>query len=78
MPPSASAVRTSSTVAGSASATWIRLPDSKSIPRLSCLVANAIAPIARITPETEKKYFEARVKSNFHCLPSPLAPSARR
>ena len=56
---------------GSARAIWIRVPDSKSMPRLSCLVAKAIAPIARITPEIEKKYFDARVKSKFHCLPSP-------
>ena len=74
MPPSSSAERTSSTLAGWASAASIRVPDSKSIPRLSCLVAKAIAPIARITPEIEKKYFEAPVKSNFHCRPSPLAP----
>ena len=65
-------------VAGFASAAWIRLPDSKSMPRLSCLVANAIAPIARITPESEKNYFEAPVKSNFQRRPSPLAPSAGR
>ena len=44
------------------------------MPRLSCLVANAIAPIARMHPESEKKYFEAPVKSNFHGRPSPLAP----
>ena len=37
IPPSMSASRTSSTEAGSASATWIRVPDSKSMPRLSCL-----------------------------------------
>ena len=70
--------RTSSTLAGSASAAWIRVPDSKSIPKLSCLVAKAIAPIARITPESEKKYREAPVKSKCHRRPSPLAPSERR
>ncbi len=61
-------------IAGSASAAWIRVPDSKSMPRLSRLVAKAIAPIARITPETEKNHFEAPVKSKFHLRPSPLAP----
>ena len=38
------------------------------------MVANAIAPIARITPEIEKNHFEARVKSNFHCRPRRSAP----
>ena len=38
------------------------------------MVANAIAPIARITPEIEKNHFEAPVKSKFHWRPSPLAP----
>ena len=64
-------------VAGSASAASIRVPDSKSIPRLSCLVANAIAPIARITPEIEKKYFEAPVKSKFQ-LPALAAGAEQR
>ena len=73
-PSACSAERRSSTDTGSERATSIRVPDSKSMPRLSCLVANAIAPIARITPEIEKNHFEAPVKSNFHCRPSPLAP----
>ena len=41
----------------------IRVPDSKSMPRLSPWVANAKAPIIRIAPEIEKKYLEAPVKS---------------
>ncbi len=55
IPPSTSASRSASTSAGCSRATWIRVPDSKSIPRLSCLVANATAPIARMIPETAKK-----------------------
>ena len=38
------------------------------------MVAKAIAPIARIRPETAKKYFETRVKSKLHWRPSPPAP----
>ena len=45
------------------------------MPRLSCFVANATAPTARISPDIAKKYRDARVKSNVHCLPSPEAPS---
>ena len=33
----------------------MRLPPLKSMPRLSCLVANEIAPISRMQPESEKK-----------------------
>ena len=66
IPASSSASRISSTLGCSASAAWIRVPDSKSIPRLSCLVAKEIAPIARIRPEIAKKYFETRVKSKLH------------
>ncbi len=41
----------------------IRLPPSKSMPRLSCLVAKASAPTSRMQPESVKKYLLARLKS---------------
>ena len=54
----------------------IRVPDSKSIPRLSCFVANAIAPTSRMIPEIEKNQRLAPMKSKCHPSPSPDAPSA--
>ena len=36
-----------------------RVPDSKSMPKLSCLVANESAPIIRIAPEIEKNHLLA-------------------
>jgi len=54
-PASLRALRTSSTLASCASAVWIFVPDSKSIPKLSWLVANESAPMTRMTPEIEKK-----------------------
>ena len=35
----------------------------------------ASAPISRITPDIEKKYLEAPMKSNFQVRLSPPAPS---
>ena len=61
----------------SASAAFTRVPDSKSMPKLSCWVANAIAPIARITPDAEKKYFDIPVKSNPHSTSRSPAPRNR-
>ena len=53
----------------------IRLPDAKSRPRFSCSVAKAIAPIIRITPESEKKYLLIPVKSKCQrTRSSSLAP----
>ena len=57
----------------------IRVPDSKSIPRLSCLVANAIAPIARITPESGEEALRGSGEVEVPAAParSP-APRKRR
>jgi hypothetical protein len=63
MPADSTVERTSSTVVGLCSPAVIRLPPSKSIPRLSCLVANESAPTSRMQPERLKKYLLARLKS---------------
>ncbi len=47
------------------------------MPRFSCWVENAIAPIIRITPDAEKKYFDIPVKSNFHSIWRSPAPRKR-
>ena len=55
----------------------IRVPDSKSMPKLIPSVAIAIAPAARIAPENEKNQREFPMKSNFQPLLSFVAtPSA--
>ncbi len=54
----------------------IRVPDSKSMPKLSCLVASDSAPTSRITPETEKNQRLAPMKSKCQRRPLPEAPSA--
>jgi hypothetical protein len=51
-------------VAGFSNADLIRVPEVKSIPRFSPLPPIASAPISRIVPDIEKKYFEAPMKSN--------------
>jgi hypothetical protein len=56
----------------------IRVPDSKSIPKLIPLPAIASEPITRITPDIEKNHFDLPMKSNVHGRPSPWAPSAKR
>ena len=55
-PAFSSALRTSSTVAGFGRLAVTRAPEVKSIPRLSWLIANEIAPIVRIIPESEKNH----------------------
>ena len=72
------ALRTSSTLAERVSGAVIRVPDSKSMPKLMPLPAIASAPISRITPDTEKNHFDAPMKSNvILCFACP-APSAER
>ena len=53
----------------------IRVPEVKSIPRFRPLPPIASAPTSRITPDIEKKYLEAPMKSNFQVRFSPPAPS---
>ena len=56
----------------------MRVPDSKSMPKLMPLPAIASAPISRITPDTEKNHFDAPMKSKvILCFACP-APSAER
>ena len=55
IPAAFTVLRTSLTVVAFARPTVMRLPPLKSMPRLSCLVANEIAPISRMQPESEKK-----------------------
>ncbi len=56
----------------------MRVPDSKSMPKLMPSPAIASAPITRITPEAEKNHFDLPMKSNFQPPPSPLlAPIAK-
>ena len=77
-PCSSSALRTASTLADCSSGAVIRVPDSKSMPKLMPLPAIASAPISRITPDAEKNHFDAPMKSNvILCLACP-APSAER
>ena len=57
---------------------WMRVPDLKSMPKLSPLPPIASAPISRITPESEKNQREAPMKSNVQRCPLPSAPSAER
>jgi hypothetical protein len=71
-----SASRTPSSSVGFSSATVIRVPDSKSIPKLSCWVASARAPTRRITPDIEKNQRLAPMKSKCQRLAFPVAPSA--
>ena len=57
-------LRTWSTLAARSSGVVIRVPDSKSMPKLTPSAAIAIAPISRITPEKEKNQRELPMKSN--------------
>ena len=72
----ASASRTSSTLAACSSGVLIRVPDSKSMPKLIPLPAIASAPTSRITPDIEKNHFDLPMKSN--CQRAPLALRAER
>ena len=63
IPADPSVPRTPSSSVGFSSATLILVPDSKSIPKLSCAVARARAPTIRIAPETEKNQRLAPMKS---------------
>src|SRR5947209_6611215 len=54
----------------------MRVPDVKSIPRCRPRPPMASAPTSRITPDIEKKYFEAPMKSMRQACFSPAAPSA--
>ena len=54
----------------------IRLPPLKSMPRLSCFVANDAVPISRMTPESVKKYLLARLKSKRQWKRCSRAPRA--
>jgi hypothetical protein len=58
-PTGSSVSRTCSTLAGCSSGVVIRVPDSKSIPKLIPWVEIAMAQISRINPEIEKKYRDA-------------------
>ena len=79
IPTASSASRTPSSSVGLTSATLIRVPDSKSMPKLSCLVASASAPTSRITPEIEKNQRLAPMKSKCQRTPLPRgAEGARR
>ena len=62
-------------VAAFSSPVVMRVPEVKSIPRFKPLPPIASAPISRITPDIEKKYLDAPMKSNFHVRFSPPAPS---
>ncbi len=75
-PASPSAVRTSSTDVGSASAALIRVPDSKSMPKLRPRVENAIAPTSRIAPDIEKNQRLAPAKSKCQRTRSSPAPTS--
>ena len=75
-PAGAIASRTCSTVAGFSSAAVIRVPDSKSMPKLSPLPPIASAQISRIRPDIEKNHFDAPMKSNVIGLRFFAAPSA--
>ena len=57
-----------------ARATLILVPDSKSIPKLSWLVANESALTTRITPEIEKNQRLAPAKLRCHCRAFSRAP----
>ena len=75
-PSGASASRTCCTLAVRSSGVVMRVPDSKSMPKLMPRPAIAIAPMARIAPEVEKNHFDLPMKSNFQplrCLPTPSA-----
>ena len=65
-------------MAACSSGVLIRVPDSKSMPKLMPSTAIARAPAAMITPEAEKKYRDMPVKSKRQRPPSPPAPSAQR
>src|SRR5450755_2164348 len=54
----------------------IRVPEVKSIPRFRPRPPTASAPISRITPDIEKKYLDAPMKSNPQVRFLPPAPSA--
>src|SRR3984885_2953680 len=55
--------RTADDVAGLARVGPIRAPEVKSMPRFSPRPPMARAPMSRMTPDREKKYFEAPMKS---------------
>jgi hypothetical protein len=55
-PSGASVLRTSSTLAGFCSEAVIRVPPSKSMPKLIPLAEIASAPISRIVPDMEKNH----------------------
>ena len=76
-PSGASVSRTCSTVAGRSSGAVMRVPPSKSIPKLSPRMAIASAHTSRIRPEIEKNHREPPMKSNRIGLES-RAPSAAR
>ena len=73
-----SASRTSSSLAERSSGAVIRVPDSKSMPKLRPLPPIASAPISRITPDIEKNHFDAPMKSNVILRFACPAPSAER
>ena len=54
----------------------MRVPDSKSMPKLRPSVESEIAPTSRITPENEKNQRELPMKSNDQALCSLPTPSA--
>ena len=76
-PAGAIALRTCASVAGRFSAAVMRVPDSKSMPKLRPLAPMARPPTSRIRPEAEKNHFDAPMKSNVIGLPR-LARSERR
>ena len=74
IPALSSVARTSSTLASCWSPAVMRLPDSKSRPRLSPRTAKESAPTSRMTPEKEKKYLLMPVKSKCQRTRSSVAP----
>ena len=71
-------LRTWSTLAARVRGAVIRVPDSKSMPKLMPLPAIASAPTSRITPDIEKNHFDAPMKSNVIARLAWPAPSALR
>ena len=70
----------SSTLAACSSGVTMRVPDSKSMPKLSPSVAIAMAPAAMIAPDAEKNQRELPMKSKLQpllCLPTPRALGRR-
>src|SRR5438128_11658784 len=77
MPALARAERTWSGLADFLRLAWILVPEVKSIPRFSCLVASETAPTVRMQPERVKNQRLAPLKSKLQRNRCAAAPSAR-